>query len=80
MNSGGETEPASEQRPGAMPQDFPVPNVTPQQQNASPSTDDAKTPAVNMKKAEPAPAQPAPTKSKTTTAKRKSKRHHRRTS
>lgn len=55
-----------------MPQDFPVPNVTPTPQNASPSTDDAKTPAVNMKKAEPAPTK--------TTAKRKSKRHRRKTS
>lgn len=57
-----------------MPQDFPVPNVTPTPQNASPSTDDAKTPAVNTKKAEP-----APTKTKTT-AKRKPKRHRRKTS
>jgi len=59
-----------------MPQDFPAPNVT-QTQNAAPSTDDSKTPAVNMKTAQPSTAQPAPTKPKTTTAKRKPKRHRR---
>ncbi|HEV7892742.1 MAG TPA: hypothetical protein VGP08_19160 [Pyrinomonadaceae bacterium] len=76
MNSGGETEPAAEQRPGAPPQDFPNLNVTTPTQNASPSTDDSKTPAVSVKKTEPASAQPAPTK---TTAK-KPKRRRRRTS
>lgn len=57
-----------------MPQDFPAPNVTPTR-NAAPSTGDSKTPAVNMKTAEPATVRPAPPKSKTTTAKRKPKRH-----
>lgn len=75
MTSGGETEPAAEQRPSAPPQGFTNTNVTPtQQQPASPSTDDSKTPAVSVKKTEPAVAQPAPAK---TTAKRKSKRHRR---
>ncbi|HKG12713.1 MAG TPA: hypothetical protein VKB12_05220 [Pyrinomonadaceae bacterium] len=73
MNSGGETEPAAQQRPGAPPQDFPDPNAA-TRQNASPSTDDSKTPAVSTKKAEPAPTKPKPT------AKRKAKRHRRRTS
>ena len=79
MSSGGETEPAAEQRPGALPQDFPNPNAATRQQTASPSTDDSKTPAVSVKKAEPASAQPAPTKTKAT-AKRKSKRRRRKTS
>ena len=62
-----------------MPRDFPAnnPNV-PAQQNASPSVDDSKTPAViTPKKADSAqPTTPTTTKSKTA-AKRKSRRHHR---
>jgi hypothetical protein len=74
VNSGGETEPAAEQRPGAPPQDFTNTDAATQQQNASPSTDDSKTPAVGVKPAAPASAQHAPKK---TTAK-KSKRHRQR--
>ena len=59
-----------------MPQDFPNPNVTPAQ-NASPSTDDAKIPAVSVKDDGPAGVISTPPKSKKTTAKRKSKRHRR---
>ena len=79
MNSGGEAEPAAQQSPGALPQDFPIPNATPTPQNASPSTDDAKTPAVSVKDDGPAGVQTTPSKPKTT-AKRKPKRHRRRTS
>ena len=63
-----------------MPQDFPVPNATPTPQNAGPSTDDSKTPSVSVKDDGPAGVQTTPTKPKTTTAKRKPKRHRRRTS
>jgi 3-mercaptopyruvate sulfurtransferase SseA len=75
-NSGGETEPVAEPRPSPPPQDYPVynPNAA-TQQNGSPQTvDDSKTPAT----VEPSkPKTSAPVKS-TTTAMRKSKRHHRR--
>lgn len=74
-SSGGETEPAAQRRPGALPQDFPNPNAA-TQQNASPSTDGAKTPAVSVKDDGPAGIISTPMKPKTT-AKRKSKRHRR---
>jgi hypothetical protein len=79
MNSGGETEPAAQQSPGALPQDFPNPNAATPRQNAGPSTDDAKTPAVGVKDDRPAGVQTTPAKPKTT-ARRKPKRHRRRTS
>ena len=88
--SGGETEPAAEPRPSPPPQDYPAynPNAATRQNvntqqgqrpvaTPSPTVDDSKTPAiVGTKKAETAKAAP----SKKKTVKRKSKRHHRRSS